>query len=461
MLHAVRNRISLLADTDRVAAAYGIVPGTKPVPRLTFLSPLAEGADRLAARAALSEGFDLFVPMPFPLWEYRKDFTAPGSDQDFDDILSQGNAGVLELDGQRPVAPFQSIHEARSYEAVGHFVVDNCDLLIAIWDGEASRGWGGTAEMVRHAAAGGPPVWWIHATKAELPRWVTHFRDVHAEPSRADADEALIEYLTALFVPPAVDDSHSHHGLIDSVIHWWRGAPIDPMTTYFHDALPRQQAGMHTTKQGDDPLPAVQPPWILRRHTGLLRLLSAQPWRSWRHCDRAGLMQKINNQARKSPSAPEHMDPWVGPRDYWRRHYAFADERAEASGQRYRSVYVWIFLIIAASLIAATGALATPPNATWHLRAELAAIGIEVVGLGFILALLVANSWHDWHQRWIDCRLLAELCRGQRSVARLGWTLPGRMVAGLAGDLLADEKHKPFPQGLLTQTKRLMVRLWR
>src|SRR3954468_23766536 len=40
--------------------------GTAPVtPRFRFLSPLAEGADRLAARTAEAAGFELIVPMPF------------------------------------------------------------------------------------------------------------------------------------------------------------------------------------------------------------------------------------------------------------------------------------------------------------------------------------------------------------------------------------------------------------
>jgi hypothetical protein len=44
-----------------------------------LLSPLAEGADRLAARVALEMGVSLAVPMPMPQEEYEKDFVAEGS----------------------------------------------------------------------------------------------------------------------------------------------------------------------------------------------------------------------------------------------------------------------------------------------------------------------------------------------------------------------------------------------
>jgi hypothetical protein len=38
-----------------------------------------------------------------------------------------------------------------AYRRVGHYVVDHCDLLIAIWDGQPARGRGGTADIVQYA----------------------------------------------------------------------------------------------------------------------------------------------------------------------------------------------------------------------------------------------------------------------------------------------------------------------
>jgi hypothetical protein len=45
-----------------------------------------------------------------------------------------------------------------SYEQAGHYVVDHCDLLIAVWDREPSRGRGGTAEIVQYALEQRRPV---------------------------------------------------------------------------------------------------------------------------------------------------------------------------------------------------------------------------------------------------------------------------------------------------------------
>jgi hypothetical protein len=40
--------------------------------------------------------------------------------------------------------------------------VDRCDAIIAVWDGEKSRGRGGTAEIVGYAQEQGVPIAWVH-----------------------------------------------------------------------------------------------------------------------------------------------------------------------------------------------------------------------------------------------------------------------------------------------------------
>ncbi|MEY2438480.1 MAG: hypothetical protein QOF97_3316, partial [Acidimicrobiaceae bacterium] len=45
-----------------------------------------------------------------------------------------------------------------AYERAGRAVVETSDVLVALWDGGASRGRGGTAEMVAYARERGVPV---------------------------------------------------------------------------------------------------------------------------------------------------------------------------------------------------------------------------------------------------------------------------------------------------------------
>jgi hypothetical protein len=98
LLRRVRDVLRLVRDeiaTPDIGAAYG---DTAPVLRL--VSPLAEGADRLVARAALEEGYALIVPMPFAQAEYEKDFAGGESLIEFRDLLAKATSR-LELDGGR------------------------------------------------------------------------------------------------------------------------------------------------------------------------------------------------------------------------------------------------------------------------------------------------------------------------------------------------------------------------
>jgi hypothetical protein len=138
------------AQLDAVFSAIGAAlatlrsatPSAAPV-TLRIISPLAEGADRLAAEAGLATGASLHCPLPFERAEYAKDFAEPASKDAFDQLLSKAER-VLELDG----AP-----ERRdlAYLAAGQVVVGYSDVLVAVWDGEPSRGRGGTAEIIAEA----------------------------------------------------------------------------------------------------------------------------------------------------------------------------------------------------------------------------------------------------------------------------------------------------------------------
>lgn len=154
VLRLVRQELTLLAAQPAALAVYRREADGTVQPRLRLLSPLAEGADRLAAEAALDEGFTLHAAMPFPRAEYEADFAKnPASLAAFHALLARAELSATELDGDRE-------DEARSYQAVGRFVVRNCDLVIAIWDGKPDEGLGGTAGIVRFATRFGPPVWW-------------------------------------------------------------------------------------------------------------------------------------------------------------------------------------------------------------------------------------------------------------------------------------------------------------
>lgn len=155
-IREVLERVRQIAQDVLAAADSPYAPGP---PILRVISPLAEGADRIAAQEAVILGFELQCPLPFDRDEYEKDFTTPESRAEYRRLLDKATA-VLELEGSR-ATPKQ---ENEAYEAVGREVLTHSDVLIAIWDGKAAAGQGGTGQIVEEAVHMGILVLWIRSS---------------------------------------------------------------------------------------------------------------------------------------------------------------------------------------------------------------------------------------------------------------------------------------------------------
>ena len=118
--------------------------------RLRLHTPLASGADQLAAKSAHASGYDVRALLPFEVDEYRKDF-ADGDELDqFEHALNAAHE-IHALPGKRS-------DEIGAYVTVGEAVIEAADILVAIWDGAEGRGPGGTAHVVGLALANSMPV---------------------------------------------------------------------------------------------------------------------------------------------------------------------------------------------------------------------------------------------------------------------------------------------------------------
>ncbi len=134
---------------------------------LEVVSPLAEGADRLVAREALRQAHaSLIAVLPFAREEYERDFQTAVSRAEFDELLAR--AVRVECVGhgcEEPGAVAQQQRREEAYAAVGRWVVEHADVLIAVWDGRPARGMGGTGDAVAYARQRGVPVLWVHAAR--------------------------------------------------------------------------------------------------------------------------------------------------------------------------------------------------------------------------------------------------------------------------------------------------------
>lgn len=137
-------------DPDAVAAAVDVV-----LDRIAdhggvdeLWTSLAEGADRFVVERVLGRWPTAAVVavLPLPVDDYATDFTDPNSREAFLRLVDAAD----RVDVVPP--PADASREA-AYEAAGFAVVDACDVVIALWDGQPARGRGGTAEVIAHALA--------------------------------------------------------------------------------------------------------------------------------------------------------------------------------------------------------------------------------------------------------------------------------------------------------------------
>ena len=118
--------------------------------QLRLHTPLATGADQIAARSARSTGYFVRALLPFEPDEYRKDFT-PGDELDEFERALEAADEIVALPGDRSDAE-------GAYVLVGQSLIEAADVLMAIWDGEQGRGPGGTAHVVELALQSSVPV---------------------------------------------------------------------------------------------------------------------------------------------------------------------------------------------------------------------------------------------------------------------------------------------------------------
>lgn len=151
---------------EDIAALEGLVRGIfedlmarYPASPLVVISPLAEGADRLGARVALDCGAQLVVPLPLPRQLYEDDFETESSRREFEELL-----GRCDQWFELPLLPgitHNDIREAgharsEQYGALGAYIVQNSQMLVALWDGVDPTQKNGTGDVVAFNVQGVP-----------------------------------------------------------------------------------------------------------------------------------------------------------------------------------------------------------------------------------------------------------------------------------------------------------------
>ncbi len=124
------------------------------------LSSIAEGADMLFARTALQLGLGWEAVLPLPPAEFRADFSP--------ELWREVESLLAEAESARVIGERNAREDA--YLDCGMETVNHCDILLTVWDGEPSRGRGGTAEIVAYAREMGRPVIVVNAKDLSVRR---------------------------------------------------------------------------------------------------------------------------------------------------------------------------------------------------------------------------------------------------------------------------------------------------
>jgi Protein of unknown function (DUF4231) len=364
-------------------------------PALRVVSALAEGSDRFVAEAGLGLGFELQCPLPFPREQYAKDFKSEDSQRCFDGLLDQATA-VLEMDGSRNTIESPDL-ENRSYEAAGRIVLNQSDVMIAIWDGNPGEK-GGTGQIVTEAERLGIPIIWIESNPP-------HDLNVKLQNGRKknpwqSSSQLVSERIGKLVAPPPQPKRK----------HGEKKTKVDLRHAYFSETQPNFTLGFV---------------WTLFRD--LMAEFKIKAPKIWLEPFEQSTEKEWARSRVLSPSLPPAVHDRIdaGLRD----HYAWADQLANYYADAYRSAFIFNYLMAGfAVLFAFIGYVTHTHNfqsyESYSDKVGAIASAAEVLTILAILFFTVFGNRRRWHERWIDYRLLAEQLRQQRFLMTLGKVLP-------------------------------------
>jgi hypothetical protein len=414
----------LAAVRQAVEAFHAAVPGLHAPGGPTFraVTPLAEGTDRVFAEQAVARAYELVCPLPFPQADYERDF-APGTALEADSLgrfrrLIGGPHPVttFELDGTRATA-------GDAYGAAGRVVLNQSDLLVAVWDGLPAAGRGGTVATLVQAVAYRVPVIWIDAHAPHT--WTLGLSDADVAevpvrpgqpppPRRQPTSQsslaevkALVESLIALPPDPPLPTPPPPRR-----IGWRRRKPPRPVLReeFFAETKPVVNFGL------------VWKPF--RDLVGMTRL--RPPEACVRDFERAVASDWPARGADLDKKARVGYSRKRPPLAFWvnaqlRPYYAWSDKLADYYGDAYRSSYVVAYALTVLAVCFALLPLTVPDDT---VKREAAFIALELVAVLALIFIVWRGHRRRWHERWLEYRLLAELVRQVRVLVPLGGGRP-------------------------------------
>lgn len=409
ILDAIKHQVEAIGQDPANGYAAGGAAGA----RLTLISGLAEGADRIVADQGLEAGYQLAAVLPFEPARYAEDFdgqwlgptwSRPTAVAEYERLLRHASA-IVVLDG-RP-------GQADAYEPLGRSILNHADLLIAIWDGEGGRGPGGTASVLMAARREELPIVRIHPQEPDVA-WLEDIRDPNQGAEKGTS--RLARRIGDLVLPP------EESGLTDRSVENGRRAFFSEQARAGHLGTSYRALTGYLGNLNGLLASALVPTcfaWLIAAYNVFRRRLpmdypaaSAAAWAArWGDLD-PELRGRLVDQL-----APVH--GWL---DYLATYYA----------DRYRSAFTMVFSLAWIAGVAAVMGLIAEVRGWGTARLWG---GVELAVIGAILGLTMWGKHRRFHERWIDYRLLAEQIRHLTFLWPLGVTsVSARLSANPSSD---------------------------
>ena len=401
------NRAAIEASLDRLFATIDQVTGRQSdaVATTRLHALLAFGADMIAVKQALARGWEVTAPLPFGIDLNLIINAEPGNAaqaEQMRDVASR--VRLLELaeqDGQvsallqaRLEDP-QNAKAAQDYSTIiaervataGRLMIEQSDILLAIWDGVTPGAIGGTRHTMSVAVGLGTPVLWVNAAKPEQIALLTTPEELFAHDKLPNlSPEQLEGVITGTLNPPDADQNE--RAIKFHTEQWHRGS-----RRRFH-AYRRVEALFGGNGFGERFAKLTQQyetPDQIAQGSGAAFLEQARILPG----GEARFVERIEQEILKR--------------------FAWADGLSTYLSDAYRGGMVTNFLLSAMAIMVGVAYL---PLASVDSKWPFALA--EFLLLTTILAITATGQRKRWHGRWFETRRVAEYFRHAPIMLMLG-----------------------------------------
>lgn len=307
------------------------------------------------------------------------------------------------------------------------FLLRQIDILLALWDGQAAAGPGGTADIVARAIDAGVPVFLIETDKVESA--LRRVQDVTRSIGRGDILGWYPQPLSARFSPEETAASDLRAAL---------AATLElPDHAHKHEEGERHGHGdkrSESTKLAD----FLAEPWPEHAGPKLYDLFVDAFSRNWTKA--RSRLPALNPFARQTIEEPHWTEkqwrsfitllPVDGAfaarlKQLLHRRFVAADLMAVRYADFYRDAFVKSYLIAALAVIVAIVSLALPAGKEAALPVKGVLVLLELYLIGKIARKIHLGEAGHWHSKFVDYRALAESLRHMRFLAPFAEYAPG------------------------------------